>query len=367
MPRTARLSVRGGVFHLISRFARDERHLDKKGARDVYLALVASAAARTDAKILAYCLMSNHVHVVVVQGEEPLARFMKSVHTGFARWVQGQSRRTKSQGPVFAERARGVLVEKDSHLLDLVRYVHNNPVRAGVVKRARDSAWTSHRAYIGLAKAPDWLDTRPVLSKFARDRRGAAKAMEAFVDEKRDEPRRPELSGVADAREAAQVRRELGTGHRLSDGVLGTSSFVNGVRKARDRAEAKLSARELRSGAAARPPVRAVVDTVLSLLDVDAIELKNRPKSRRSAMVKRLAIWVWAHEFAGPQIEMARALSLDTSVMSRYYGQALENAGDFDEMAGAVVARLRRLRTKKGAVKAYGPMPVRHHVDVDEV
>ncbi len=366
MPRTARLSVRGGFFHLISRFARDERHLDKKGGRDVYLALVASAAARTDAKILAYCLMSNHVHLVIEQGEEPLSRFMKSVHTGFARWTHAQTKRTKSQGPVFAERARGILVEK-SRLLELVRYVHNNPVRAGVVKRARDSSWSSHRAYVGIVEAPAWLETQLVLAKFGRDRRGAAKALEAFVDEKRDEPRRPELSGLADAREAAQVRRELGTGHRLSDGILGTSTFVDAVRKARSRTEAKLSARELRSGASARPPVRAVIDTVLSLLDVDAIELKNRPKSRRAANVKRLAIWVWTHEYAGSQIELARALSLDTSVMSRYYGQAIENAGEFDEIASAVVARLRRLKTKKGAIKAYSPMPVRYHVDVDEV
>jgi REP element-mobilizing transposase RayT len=363
MPRTARLNVRGGIFHLISRFARDEYWLDRRGARDEYLRLIAAAATRTDAKILAYCLMSNHVHLVVKQGEEPLSRLAKSVHTGFAVWAHNSTGRKKAGGPVFAGRPRTVLVETDPYLLQLVRYVHNNPVRAKQARRARDSSWSSHRAYVGKSPAPEWLDTRIVLSRFARSSRPA---FEKFVDEGRTEDRRPELSGVANAREAAIVRHTLGDGHRISDGVLGTDEFTEGVRAARERVEAKLSAREDREGARLRPTPRVLVDTVMQLLDVDAIEMRTRPKSRKSAMVKRLAVWTWTHEYQGPQIELARTLGLDTSVVSRYYAQAIENAGDFDEMATAVVSRLRRLH-KAGKRGSSGALPVRYHVDVDEV
>jgi len=66
---------------------------------------------------VAYCLMSNHVHLVVVQGEAPLERLTKSVHTAFASWAQRSHRRGKAMGPVFAGRPRGVLVDKDAHLL----------------------------------------------------------------------------------------------------------------------------------------------------------------------------------------------------------------------------------------------------------
>jgi len=363
MPRTARLSVRGGIFHLVSRFARDEYWLDRPGARDEYLRLIGAAAGRNDTKILAYCLMSNHVHLVVKQGDDPLARLTKSVHTGFAAWANASTGRKKAGGPVFAGRPRTILVEKDPYLLEVVRYVHNNPVRAKQARRARESAWTSHRAYLGTAQAPAWLDTRTVLAKFGRT---PGKAFDAFVELGRDEGRRPELSGAVDAREAALVRHTLGDGHRISDGVLGTDGFTDRVGVARKKVQAKLSARDSREGARSRPTPRALVDTVMQLLDVDSIEMRTRPKSRRSAMVKRLSVWVWTHEYLGSQIEIARTLDLDTSVISRYYAQAVENAGDFDEMATAVVSRLRR-RAKEQGKGPSGALPVRYHVDVDEV
>lgn len=362
MARTARLHVKGGIFHLISRFARDEYCLDRAGGRDAYLALLAKAAARTDAKILAYCLMSNHVHLVVQQGEQPLARFMKSVHTGFAQWFHRAARRTKAGGAVFAGRARSVLVEADAYLMQLVRYLHNNPVRAGVVRHARDSKWSSHRAYLGRGPAPAWLHTAPVLARLGR---GARESFDRFVEDGRAEPRRPELSGVVVAGEAAMMRRTLGDAHRLSDGVLGTNRFTDRVREARERFAARLSAREQRTSAgAARPEVREVVDACIAALGIDPLDMKQRPKARMPAMAKRLAIWTWVHEYGGTQSELARALGLHTSVVSRYYGQALEAAGDFDEMASPVVRSLRRKKGKKATSTA---LPVRYHVDVDEV
>ena len=145
MSRTARLSYPGGVFHVVSRFARDEWWLDRAGGREAYLASLECGAEGSDAEVLAYCLMSNHVHLVVVQGEAPLERLMKSVHTSFATWARRSRRSAKALGPVFAGRPRTVLVERDAYLLELVRYVHNNPVRAGVVRVARNSAWSGLR------------------------------------------------------------------------------------------------------------------------------------------------------------------------------------------------------------------------------
>ena len=82
MPRTARVQCPGGVFHVVTRFARDEWWLEREGAREAYLEFVGSAVSKSDTEVLAYCLMSNHVHLVLVQGERSLERFMKSVQTG---------------------------------------------------------------------------------------------------------------------------------------------------------------------------------------------------------------------------------------------------------------------------------------------
>ena len=332
---------------------------------------MARGAERSDAEVLAYCLMSNHVHLVVVQGEAPLARLMKSLHTGFAGWAQRSRRSSKALGPVFAGRPRTVLVERDRYLLELVRYVHNNPVRAGVVRAARSSTWSSHRAYIGQVEAPSWLRMGYVLRRFGGSKEHAVEKFDQFVDAGRREPRRPELSGAADSQEAAVVRRVLGDGHRVSDGILGSDAFVARVRADAERVESALSGRgaERRAGPVGRPSVREVIDVVLELLDIDAVELEERPRSQRCAQAKRLAIWVWVHEYAGQQIEVARALGLDTGVVSRYYGQAISAAGEFDEQASAVTALLsRRRRTRGRAVTkaTAGAAPVRYHVDVDE-
>ena len=104
MPRTSRVYFPGGVFHLVSRFARDEWWLDRDGAREAYLELLERASRSTDVAVLAYCLMSNHVHLVVVQGQASLERFTKSVHTGFAGWAHRSQSRSKALGPVFAGR-----------------------------------------------------------------------------------------------------------------------------------------------------------------------------------------------------------------------------------------------------------------------
>lgn len=369
MPRRARLNVAGGVFHVVSRFARDERWLERAGARAAYLDAVGSAVERSDAEVLAYCLMSNHVHLVVVQGERSLERFTKSVHVTFSHWVRGQRGRSKAQGAVFAERPRMLLVDREEYLLELVRYVHNNPVRAGVVRFARSSDWSSHQAYIGRAEAPPWLRMGYVLSRFGT--RGAAAKFDAFVDEGRKAPREPAFSGLVRRTEAQALGQGLGDGHRLSDGVLGSEKFVARVHADTERVQVAFSGRgaEKRSGPVGRPPLREVTNAVCELLDVDPVELDERPRSARSVAVKRLVTWVWVHEYQGQQIELARAFGMATGAVSRHYGHTIANAGDYDQQATAVVARLRKRIAKRPARRTAataGAHRVRYHIDVDE-
>lgn len=369
MPRTARLSLSGGIFHVVSRFTRDERTLDREGARAAYLEAVARAAEADATPVLAYCLMSNHVHLVVVQGQEPLSRFLKSAHTAFASFVNAGVGSGRARGPVFAGRPRMVLVDEDAYLLELVRYVHNNPVRAGLVRHARESDWSSHRAYIGRSEAPAWLRLGYVLERFGRE--GAAERFDAFVDAGRGELRRPELSGSQDAGEAAAVRRALGDAHRRSDGVLGGEPFVERAMRDEQRVRAALGSRgnERRAGPVARPALREVVDGVLELLGLEALELESRPKARACTHAKRLITWVWVHEYAGQQVEVARVLSLETGAVSRHYAHALGLAAEFDEQAAGVVALLRRRarpREPKRTRATEGGSGVRYFVDVEE-
>lgn len=348
---------------MVSRFVQDAWVLDLEGARDAYLGYLGEAARTSDVEVLAYCLMSNHVHLVVVQGERPLERFIKSLHTGFSGWVHrnaprqaGKKERARlTQGAVFADRPRTVLIDKDAYLLELVRYVHNNPVRAGVARHARSSTWSSHQAYMHRVDTPDWLRIGDVMERFQGRGRKAAARFDAFVDAGRKEERRPELSGIATRAEIAHVRAAFGDGHRLSDGVLGSKTFVARVRKDTARVTASQTRRgtERHAGASGRPTVQHVVDAVRLHCQVTPRELSERPKSRKSGRVKRLAIWMWVHQYAGKQVDVGRALKLDRSVASHHYRQAVLNAANLNQEARAVVA----LITKRGKRAPRPPAP----------
>lgn len=349
MPRRARLHVVGGTFHIVSRFVHQEPWLDRPGAREAYLTFLERAAATGGVKVLAYCLMSTHVHVVVVQGERSLERFCKSMHTSFSTWVHQHARGKKAHGPVFAQRPLSVLVDDQQYLLELVRYVHNHPVRAGLVKHARNSDWSSHNAYVGRKAAPGFLHTAPVLKQFGKSAAVASKRFEAFVDAGRDELRRPEFGGAESAGEAAAVRGRLPQGHALQHGVLGRASFVRKTLEAASNAKQATSSStraprnteaKTRLPRTRRPSVEKLLDAVLRHKKVSALSFDARPKARSSGEVKRLVVWIWMQVYEGKQSELSRGLGLASSMVSRYYGQVLAAAGEYDRDTKAIVARL---------------------------
>lgn len=159
--RIARLFVPDVVYHLIWRFVDRQWFFSSDEERETYLRMLAHALAETDWRCLAYALMSNHIHLAAVAGRCPLGPWAKAVNAPFAQWMNQRHGRL---GPLFADRprARATAPEKEAAVIS---YIHNNPVRAGVVKWARDSTWTSHRAYVGLTTAPTWLHTSEGLAR----------------------------------------------------------------------------------------------------------------------------------------------------------------------------------------------------------
>ncbi|MGE0870131.1 MAG: transposase [Kofleriaceae bacterium] len=153
MARNARRNVPGGIYHLISRFADHRWFLRDDEERETYLRMFAYGLGETDWRCLGYALMSSHLHHAMIAGRMPMESLTKRVNSQFAHWL---NRRHGRIGSVFADRVKDIGFSP-SRAAWLLAYIHNNPVRAGVVKRARDSTWTSHRAYCGLTRVPPWL------------------------------------------------------------------------------------------------------------------------------------------------------------------------------------------------------------------
>lgn len=143
----------GIVYHLISRCVNHEWLIRDDEDRALYVRLLGHALATSDWLCLAYALMSNHIHLAMVAGRQPLAAWLRSVHSTFADHMNKKYDRL---GPFFARGPKDYAIrpEKEDQL---IAYIHRNPVRARVVRRAAKSTWTSHRAYAGLVHAPDWL------------------------------------------------------------------------------------------------------------------------------------------------------------------------------------------------------------------
>lgn len=170
MSRPLRLELAGGLYHVTSRGdGREAIYLDD-GDRECWLAVLAAVCERYRWRCHAYCLMTNHYHLLLCTPEPNLARGMRQLNGVYTQRFNRAHRRV---GHVFQGRYQAILVERDSYLLELSRYIVLNPVRAGMVRNPADWAWSSYRATCGLAACPPWLDTDGVLAAFSGQGRRA--------------------------------------------------------------------------------------------------------------------------------------------------------------------------------------------------
>lgn len=180
MTRPLRLQFAGALYHVTARGdGREDIYLSDDD-REVFLAVLAQVHERFNWRIHAYCLMSNHYHLLVETPEANLSQGMRQLNGVF---TQRFNRIHNRVGHVFQGRFKGILVEKETYLLELARYVVLNPVRAGMVSTPEQWGWSSYRATIGLETVPDWLETRSVLAGFGADEPKAVRHYVAFVAE----------------------------------------------------------------------------------------------------------------------------------------------------------------------------------------
>ncbi|MBE0547919.1 MAG: transposase [Rubrivivax sp.] len=155
MARPLRLEFPGATYHVTSRGDRREPIYRDDADRLAQLQIIAAAMDRFDARVLAYCLMGNHYHLVVHTQQPNLSRLMRQIN---GVYTQAFNRRHGLVGHLFQGRFKAIVVDRDAYLVSLCRYVERNPVAAGLVAAPGDWAWSSYRAHVGRAEAPPWLD-----------------------------------------------------------------------------------------------------------------------------------------------------------------------------------------------------------------
>ena len=144
MPRPPRLHAAGGYYHVVLRGNHREALFNASDDREVLNEIVMDALQRFDARLHAYCWMTNHLHALMQIGNSPLGKVMQRIAMRYSRY---RHRRLRTSGHLFERRYRARLVEVDAYFLAVLRYIHRNPAEAGIVRDPADYPWSSHRAY----------------------------------------------------------------------------------------------------------------------------------------------------------------------------------------------------------------------------
>jgi putative transposase len=184
MARRPRVEIVSGLYHVIVRGNERKAVFHDDLDRELYLARIALYRRRFGFSLLAYCLMDNHVHLAIETGATSLSRVMLALQSSY---TQAFNRRHGRVGHLFQGRYKAFLVQKDRYWLALLRYIHENPTKAGMVDLSERYAWSSDRFYRS-GRGPEWLDLDRGLSLLGSQRPAACRAYRRLVGEQSTEP-----------------------------------------------------------------------------------------------------------------------------------------------------------------------------------
>ena len=179
MARKPRIHYPGALYHVMLR---------GNGGQDIFLSdsdrnrlflLIQEGVHRFGNRIHAFCFMDNHIHLAIQVADIPLSKIIQNISFRYTRWINDKCRKS---GHLFQGRYKALLVDQDSYLLELVRYIHLNPVRAGLVKQPESYQWSGHNCYLGKERLT-WLTTDWVLGQFGEDLTIARHSFAKFMDE----------------------------------------------------------------------------------------------------------------------------------------------------------------------------------------
>lgn len=282
MARKPRIHLPGGLYHVIFR---------GNGGQDVFLTdadryrfylLLQEGTHRFGYKVHAFCLMTNHIHLAVQVSDISLSRGMQNLSFRYTRWINWREKRT---GHLFQGRFKAVLVDGESYLLELVRYIHLNPVRAGMCTNPADYPWSGHRGYLGKEILP-WLTTDWMLAQFGKSVAKARAAYTAFVLDGLGEERRPEFHGAG-----------------IDSRLLGDDNFMDKCLSGTGRRALRLTAQQ-------------IIEKVCLVYHLDSFVLQAKSQQRIASEARAVAGWLARELGCVTLSEVAGLLNRDVGSIS---------------------------------------------------
>lgn len=311
MPRQARLDFSGCLHHIINRGIERRRIFMQQDDYRTFVEYLGELVENGKHKCSGWVLMSNHFHLLVETGQEPISRFMSRLLTRYAGYFNRRHRRC---GRLFQNRYKSIVCDKDSYFKELVAYIHLNPLRAGLVKSVEDLGnyrWSGQRALIGKEKY-EWQSVQETLTHFG----GRAGRYLEYLSDKKG-LKRGEFSGgglirSAGGLEVTRARRK--TEHEKYDTrILGDEDFVEGVLRKHENSPGTKMER-------LRITLDDLINRIAEVVGVEVAELYKRGKtSHRGSEARGLLTYLSARYFKIPLTDMAGRLGISQPAASKLY------------------------------------------------
>ena len=318
MARKPRVHYPGALYHVISRGNQRQIIFRADADRRRYLELLTHYRARYQFQLRAYVLMSNHVHLLMEVGKHPLAKIMQGLQQSYTLYF---NRKYKLVGHLFQGRYKDILCDRDSYLLELVRYIHLNPARSKIVTDPVDYAWSSHRDYLnsGTAKGAAMVQSEGILNQFAPNLAQARRKYQEFV-----------LDGI-------------GAGHRddlydvKEQRFLGDDQFVEKINRSLDLDPA--------------PPIRvdmSAIETAVSRRYRYPVErLHSRTKEHRGSFARAVVAYLGQELGAVRLNEVAARYGRDQVTLSLGIKRLRERLAQESDLSENIASLLKQLRGGK--------------------
>jgi len=271
--------------------------------------------------VYAWVLMSNHVHILFKSGKSGISDVMRKLLTWYALYFNRLHHRT---GHLFENRYKSILCDEENYLLALVRYIHLNPVRAGIIRTLEELdryRWSGHQAIVGGVKHP-WMDTETVLSQFGKTKKKAITEYRRFVQEDIGKGRNTVLTGGGLIRshggwsQVLSMKRK-GLKEETDERILGNGDFVQEILK--EAEEKHLRQLKLRQSGLS---ITVIIRQECKKSKISPEELRRGSRRRRVSEARAAIALRSSKEIGFSGAEIARNLGVNTSSINRAIARA---------------------------------------------
>lgn len=312
MPRKARLDVPGTLHHVMVRGIEGGKIFQDEKDRTSFVDRLSSLVQETETRILAWALMDNHVHLLIVSGPDGLSPFMRRLLTGYAI---GFNRRHRRFGHLFQNRYKSIICDLDLYVRELVRYIHLNPLRAGLIDSLEDLEgypWAGHGVLVG-GQRNEWQEREFVLGFFGSKENKAVQAYREFVEAGKGLGQIPELVGGGLMRSKGGWSRVLslrkkGEVETHDERILGGGDFVQDILKEADQRQLRQIRAIKKAGS-----LEKIIKEKCSEAGVNETELRSGSQRRVVTGVRKQLCFYLNRELGIPMAEIARQIGIGTT------------------------------------------------------